>query len=35
MMSGVPRRGAVKPAVVQQALEKFGIDPEKPSPLRA
>jgi pyruvate dehydrogenase E1 component len=29
------QRGAAKPAVVQQALEKFGINPEKVSPMRA
>jgi pyruvate dehydrogenase E1 component len=29
------QRGAVKPAVVQQALQKFGINPEKVSPMRA
>jgi pyruvate dehydrogenase E1 component len=28
-------RGVVKPAVVQQAIQKFGIDPEKISPMRA
>jgi pyruvate dehydrogenase E1 component len=29
------QRGAVKPAVVQQALQKFGVNPEKVSPMRA
>ena len=29
------QRGTVKPAVVQQAIEKFGINPEKISPMRA
>jgi pyruvate dehydrogenase E1 component len=29
------QRGAVKPAVVQQAMQKFGINPEKISPMRA
>ncbi len=29
------QRGAVKPAVVQQAIDKFGILPEKISPMRA
>ena len=29
------QRGAVKPAVVQQAIQKFGINPEKASPMRA
>jgi pyruvate dehydrogenase E1 component len=28
-------RGAVKPALVQQAIQKFGINPEKISPMRA
>ena len=29
------RRGAVKPDIVKQALRKFGINPEKVSPMRA
>jgi pyruvate dehydrogenase E1 component len=29
------QRGAVKPATVQQAIQKFGINPEKISPMRA
>ena len=29
------QRGALKPAVVQQAIQKFGINPEKISPMRA
>src|SRR5437764_10031429 len=29
------QRGAVKPAVVQQALQKFGINPDKVNPMRA
>src|SRR6185437_7965540 len=29
------QRGAIKPAVVQQAIDKFGINPEKISPMRA
>jgi pyruvate dehydrogenase E1 component len=29
------QRGAVKPALVQQAIQKFGINPEKVSPMRA
>src|SRR5262249_46702610 len=29
------QKGAVKPAVVQQAITKLGIDPEKISPMRA
>jgi pyruvate dehydrogenase E1 component len=29
------QRGAVKPAVVLQAIQKFGINPEKVSPMRA
>jgi pyruvate dehydrogenase E1 component len=27
------RAGSVKPAVVQEALQKFGIDPDKPNPM--
>jgi pyruvate dehydrogenase E1 component len=29
------QRGAVKPALVQQAIQKFEINPEKVSPMRA
>jgi pyruvate dehydrogenase E1 component len=29
------RKGAIKPAVVQQAISKLGIDPEKISPMKA
>jgi pyruvate dehydrogenase E1 component len=29
------QRGAIKPAVVQQAIQKFGVNPEKISPMRA
>jgi pyruvate dehydrogenase E1 component len=29
------QRNAIKPAVVQQAIQKFGINPEKISPMRA
>jgi pyruvate dehydrogenase E1 component len=29
------QRSVIKPAVVQQAIQKFGIDPEKVSPMRA
>jgi pyruvate dehydrogenase E1 component len=29
------QRGAVKPALAQQAIQKFGINPEKASPMRA
>ena len=34
-LSQLAQRGAVKPAVVQQAIQKFGINPEKISPMRA
>ena len=34
-LSQLARRGQVKPAVVQQAIQKFGINPEKISPMRA
>jgi pyruvate dehydrogenase E1 component len=34
-LSQLAQRGQVKPAVVRQALEKFEIDPEKVSPMRA
>jgi pyruvate dehydrogenase E1 component len=34
-LAQLARRGAVKPAVVQQALEKFGVNPDKVSPMRA
>jgi pyruvate dehydrogenase E1 component len=34
-LAQLARRGQVKPAVVQQAMQKFGIDPEKVSAMRA
>jgi pyruvate dehydrogenase E1 component len=34
-LSQLARRGQIKPGVVQQALQQFGINPEKISPLRA
>ncbi len=34
-LAQLARRGAVKSAVVQQAIDKFGINPEKISPMRA
>ncbi len=34
-LSQLARRGQVKPALVQQAIQQFGINPEKISPLRA
>ncbi len=34
-LAQLAQRGAVKPAVVQQAIQKFEIDPEKVSPMRA
>jgi pyruvate dehydrogenase E1 component len=34
-LAQLARRGLVKPAVVQQAIQQFGINPEKVSPLRA
>src|SRR5438093_5523193 len=34
-LAQLARRGAVKPNVVQEAITKLGVDPEKVSPLRA
>lgn len=34
-LSQLARRGQVKPALVQQAIQQFGINPEKISPMRA
>ena len=34
-LSQLARRGDIKPDVVQQAMQKLGIDPEKISPMRA
>jgi pyruvate dehydrogenase E1 component len=34
-LAHLARRGQVKPAVVQQAIQQFGINPEKISPMRA
>jgi pyruvate dehydrogenase E1 component len=34
-LAQLARRGAVKPAVVQEAIKKLGINPEKVSPMRA
>ncbi len=34
-LAQLARRGQVKPALVQQAIQQFGINPEKISPLRA
>jgi pyruvate dehydrogenase E1 component len=34
-LSQLARRGALKPAVVQQAIAKFGINPDKANPMRS
>ncbi len=34
-LAQLAQRGAIKPAAVQQAMQKFSIDPEKISPMRA
>jgi pyruvate dehydrogenase E1 component len=34
-LSQLTRRGAIKPGLAKQAIQKFGIDPDKVSPMRA
>jgi pyruvate dehydrogenase E1 component len=34
-LSQLAQRGAIKPAVVQQAMDKLGLSPDKVSPMRA
>jgi pyruvate dehydrogenase E1 component len=34
-LAQLAQRGAVKPAVVQQAMDKLGLSPDKANPMRA
>jgi pyruvate dehydrogenase E1 component len=34
-LAQLAQRGAVKPAVVQQAMDKLGLSPDKVNPMRA